>query len=169
MSYRIRYTVLDSNLIYNYAGPGYGKHSCSKEAREVAVKKHVDCRNNRDNFFNDLEKSVLRDGFRNPIIVQAGFMPPSVWKVLPDYLKVGGIEQFLICMDWGGSRLYVAQKYKLPVPCVILDFVNRFADEQLLSTVEQIRSVFVDKPTSIVLMKDRLDMKTDIHQWKNQK
>ena len=165
MSYVIRYATLDSHLIYNYAGPGYGRHYCSKEERKKFAQQHVDCRNQRDNFFNNLEQSILKNGFRNPVVVQAGYLPPTTWRNMPPYLTEKGLDNVLVCMDWGGSRLWVAQKHNLEVPCLILDFVGRFKNERWLKTMDDIRSVFTDKPDKIVLEKNRFNMKTDVNRW----
>ena len=165
MSYLIRYAILDSNDIYNFAGPGYGRHYCSRDERKVHAQTHVNERNKRDNLFNNLEASILKDGFRNPLVVQAGFIPPSTWRNMPPYLTKQGLENSIVCMDWGGSRLWVAQKHNLKVPCLILDFVGRFENERWLKTVNDIRLVFTDKPAKITMKANRLTMETDIHKW----
>lgn len=166
MSYKIKFVTLNSHDIYNYAGPGYGVHYCSKEERARQAQNHVNARNKRDKFFERLESSILKDGFRNPLIIQAGNMPPSVWRNMPPYLTNQGIENVLICMNWGGSRLWIAQKHNLKVPCVVLDFVDRFKDAIWLRTANEIKSVFTDKPTAIILKKDRLWLDMDIHIWR---
>lgn len=167
MSYKLRFTTINSNDIYNYAGPGYGVHYCSKEERARQAQKHVDARNKRDGFFDKLEESILKDGFRNPLIIHAGFVYPSVWKNMPPYLTNQGMENVLMCMNWGGSRLWVAQKHNLDVSCVVLDFVNRFKNEPWLKTANEIRSAFTDKPTKIIMKEDRIFLEMDIHKWQD--
>lgn len=109
MKYALRHGVLQANKIYNYCGPGYGRHYLSVKDRANIVEQHVCNRNKRDKFFEKLEASILREGIRNPITVNAGYIHPSCWRNLPPHITKCGLENFLVCVEWGGSRLYVAQ------------------------------------------------------------
>ena len=54
-----------------------------------------------------LEESVLREGFRNPIVVYA--LPSGLY------------------LSFGGSRLYTAQRLNLMIPCLVVDYTGEFS------------------------------------------
>ncbi|NJO64271.1 MAG: hypothetical protein HC836_40710 [Richelia sp. RM2_1_2] len=56
-----------------------------------------------------LEASILREGVRNPVVLSAH--KPEDGGITPRY---------------GGSRIYVAQKYGLRIPAIIADFDDIF-------------------------------------------
>lgn len=165
MKYSVRYAILPSRSIYNYCGPGYGKHYLSPKDREKEVEKHVVARNKRDGFFQKLEESILREGFRNPITVNSGYIHPTCWRNLPPHITRCGLENFLVCVEWGGSRLYVAQKHNMEVPCLIVDYSGKFADEQRLRTVAEISNVYRDKPKRIRLEAKGICLEMDVKSW----
>lgn len=165
MKYTIRHAILPSRDIYNFCGPGYGKHFLSPEERKAVQEKHVEQRNKRDGFFAKLEESVLREGFRNPVTVNCGYIHNTCWRNLPPHITDCGLENFLVCVEWGGSRLYIAQKHNLDVPCVIVDYSDKFTNERWLKTADDIRSVYVDKPSKIVLGANGICLAMDVRSW----
>ncbi len=166
MNYTVRYATLNSNRIYNWGGPGYGKHWVSPEERRHLQEWHVRNRNKRDGFYDRLEKSILKEGIRNPIVVNSGYIHPSKWRNLPPHITKCGLENFLACLDWGASRLYIAQKYNWAVPCVIVDYSGKFSTEQELKTEKDILAVYRDKPLEVKFGLDRLFLKMDTVSWK---
>ena len=82
----------------------------------------------RNGFYSKLEESILRDGFRNPVLVNAGFVPDVYHHLLPDEWRKDPAK-ILACVNLGGSRLWVAHQHKLTVPCIVSDFVGRFAGQ----------------------------------------
>ena len=123
MPYKIKYIPnMDPNIVNN--------------TLELTPSK-IESRNEENGFFLKLEKSILKDGFRNPIVVNA---------------KTEGIEPV-----HGGSRLWVAQKYNLVFPCVIADFDDIFPDAfEILGGPTEILKYYTDKPKSIRLKKHRI-------------
>ncbi len=145
MEFEIRYAMLDSNLIFNPNEP-------SNQTTE------------KEEFFTALEKSILREGIRNPILVRCGWTPPEStfsmasigWyrkskSILPSDMQEDS-KKILICYNSGGSRLWVAQKYKMKIPCIISDFIGRFSNELLVEKTEElILRLFKDKPVRILI------------------
>jgi len=60
-------------------------------------------------------------------------------------------SKILICFSSGGSRLWVAQKHNLDVPCIVADFVNRFPEGRILKTERDILDLHKDKPSKITI------------------
>lgn len=143
----IRYAVVDPHLIFNYIGPSAGFHR--KPNCKELTEKRISERNKRDNFYNKLEANILEHGIRNPIIVNGGWISGAVFKNMPDKEKEKGMENLLFCYQLGGSRLYIAQKNNLQVPCIIKDFVGRFEDALLLDSEEKVRQVYIDQPVKV--------------------
>ena len=77
-----------------------------------------------------LERSILREGFRNPVVLTS---------------KDDGITP-----RYGGSRILVAQKHNLTIPAIIADFNDTFPDSiEIGFDIKKIRSLFKDQPKSI--------------------
>lgn len=87
--------------------------------------------NEQNGFFIKLEKSILREGFRNPIVIAA---------------KKDSIK----CI-YGGSRLMLAQKHNLKIPCIISDYDNVFPNAKILRDVNEARTYFLDNPQKILM------------------
>ena len=143
--YTLRYGILKSKNIFNECGPhSGGKPGWDDEAiesRRVVAQRKIDGLNERTNFYNNLEKSILKEGFRNPIIVNAGWCPKIRDRGFNDRLPLDMQEdnsKILACNTNGGSRLWVAQRNDLDIPCIIVDYINRFEDFPILETRDDI-------------------------------
>ncbi len=88
--------------------------------------------NEENGYFIKLEESILREGFRNPI---------NVW------VKDNGD---LTSWYYGGSRLMIAKKHNLSIPCIVSDPINKFPDAKILNDAEEIRSMFKDRPITVI-------------------
>ncbi len=142
MDYDLRYVILDSNLIFNLIGIESNKE---------------------EDFFTKLEESILDEGFRNPILVRCGWHPVESFafglkgwcRQLESKLPLEMQEdskKILVSYNSGGSRLWVAQKHNLKIPCLIADFIGRFSDEQLVKKTEKdALRFFKDKPYRLTI------------------
>lgn len=143
-SYSVHLCLISSNLILNLCGP-------DREGIPERTNKIIAYRNNKDRFYSKLEQSILFEGIKNPIVVTSGHCPKGVIKFLPEeYKSEKDYSDLLICDRHGGSRLFVAQKYKIPVPCIVNDFNGRFSSLPELSTLKEIKSKFVHKPKKVL-------------------
>lgn len=139
INYKVRYAVLDPHLIFNYNAP-----------TERAIEKH----NARNGFYTQLEASILKDGIRNPIIVVSGFhQKGNNLEKFPEHMRGSNI---LYCRDCGCSRLWVAQKNNIKIPCLIADSNDRFSDQLLLNTKEEVLKYFTDEISYIKFAKNRI-------------
>jgi len=117
MLYTIKYIEkIDPHLIKN--------EICPSEDR-------IKLLNSENNFFIKLEKSILKEGIRNPIIIEA--------------------TKEKISSVYGGSRLMIAQKYNIPISCIVADFDNIFPNSLILKSIDDILKYFKDKPKKIFL------------------
>jgi len=156
MRYKIRYLTLDSNLIFNYCGPMSGLHMNTIERQLRGVKQKIEIRAAIDNFYERLEENILQNGFLDPIVVNAGFVKDPVWRRHPNDQRALPIKEILSCYKLGGSRLWIAHKHNLSVPCIVNDFVDRFSDAEELKTEEDIMAKFINKPDSMTFDPDGL-------------
>lgn len=152
MDYVIRYAILDSNLIFNQCGPmstgPVGRNKKAIQLREEAAKYFVDTMNKKQGFFTKLEKSILKEGFRNPIVLRSGYSLDRA-RILRHREYTGEDKELLICVG-GGSRLWIAEKHKMKIPCIISDFMGRFAEEiPIEKTKEAILEYYTDEPNQI--------------------
>lgn len=119
MDYKIRYTKVHSAVINNIIHPS---------DQELA---------DRHEWFARLELSILRTGFRNPVVLTAkdGVLTPR----------------------YGGSRIMIAQKYGLVVPAIVADFSNMFPDAPEISYWD-IWTYYKDPPKNIILKPHGINM-----------
>lgn len=78
-------------------------------------------------FYTRLEESVLKEGFRNPVMVYEKHDERT--------------------FPYGGSRVYIAHRLQIPVPAIISDWTGAFKEWELITTLDQALSKFKDKPT----------------------
>lgn len=135
-----------------------------------------DLKSHRQEFYDTLEASVLKEGFRNPIYVMAVKSYPTrklkrkldknsswrsyherhdffwtndednpIWlprrKIPRDKMSDGVL---LLCRMLGGSRLWVAQKHNIKIPCIISDFTDILGNLKELKSEEEILATFTD-------------------------
>jgi hypothetical protein len=96
-------------------------------ARENIMQEYEEGLNKICGHYSRLESSILREGFRNPLIVTCGRPVRRKGTCVPPEFRSLTTESPLFLEGvTGGSRLWVAQKYNIPVPCLINDFVGRY-------------------------------------------
>lgn len=94
-----------------------------------------------------LEQDILAHGFANPLVVTCG--PPSIRKLnhIPPYIQqLPKTEWLLLEGTSGGSRLWVAQKHNLSVPCIVNDKMGRFQECEQIKTLEDAQRFFSTPP-----------------------
>lgn len=164
MSCIIKYSILDAHQIINLCGPEHDPVGWTPELIQTRKQKTNERLNRAGvkKFFQNLEQSILQEGFRNPIIVTAGLFSREYMKVdrhlnyihyvtrIPPE-QIHNIKRLITCERLGGSRLYIAQKYNMKIPCIINDFIGLVSDGQVLSNQQEILDCFIDKPSNILL------------------
>lgn len=101
-------------------------------------------------FYNKLEASILEEGIKNPILVNAGFCPSISQRYLPDNMKQNS-QDILVCCKWGGSRLYFAHKYDLEIAVLVSDFIGKYSAYEECFTLEDVQRFIVLPIREIVL------------------
>jgi len=134
--YITRYVVIPSNLIFNECKP------------EIRAQEYIDTLNKNNGFYDKLEASILKEGIRNPILVRSGWYLSSKITKLPFEMQENSTK-ILVCYDSGGSRLSIAQKHNMDIPCIVADFVDRFSEEKILKTEQEIFDCYKDCPDTI--------------------
>ena len=105
--------------------------------------------------YSRLEQSVLAEGFRNPIIITCGLPRKRRMENLPPEMRSLPPSELLLCeMTMGGSRLHVAQKHDISIPCIVNDWTGRFQGSPEILSVEDAYQLYKDPPKSIVLSQD---------------
>jgi hypothetical protein len=100
--------------------------------------------------YSKLEKSILSEGIRDPIIVTCGLPKKrSIEHLPPEMLSQPVSSLLLLEGTTGGSRLYIAQKHNLNIRCIVNDWTGRFKDYPRLQSPDQVKALFKDPPASI--------------------
>lgn len=151
--YNLRYGLLPARKIYNLASPElvispseYKGNMNKKWVASVYINRF----NEEIGFYEKLEKSIMKEGIRNPIIVTSGV---PRWRDIEDvdleYLKTVHPSEWLFCEFLGGSRLYIAQKNNWLVPVIISDWTGKYSYFKQIHTREELATCFMDPPNYI--------------------
>lgn len=154
INFKIKYLTLDSNKIFNMCGPeSIGPHGWDEgtmKKRKERAQKYIESLNRKNGFYDNLEKSILEKGIRNPILVSAGWCAHRLHRRMPIYMQ-NDVNSVLVCDRHGGSRLYIAQKYDMDIPCIVSDHVNMFSDIPTIETVEELYELYENRPSNILI------------------
>jgi hypothetical protein len=155
--YNIRYTVVPARQIYNLASPelvkkaAYWDESVDKKA---IAQRYIERFDQEVGFYSKLEKSIVEEGIRNPILVTTGFPRwRQIDEISPEYRQSLPQKQWVLCEFLGGSRLYIAQKNNWLVPVIVSDWTNQFTHAQQIFTVDELKDCFVDPPEWVYFTK----------------
>lgn len=154
-NFHVLFGLINPNNIFNLCGPDmfgpYGDKEYEINERNKKANVIISKRNNRDQFYSKLEKNILKEGFKNPIIIYNSLKLLKNPK-LPNNLKKSFFKNKLVCFNHGGSRLYIAQKYNIPIPCIIIDHENKLKNIFTeLNSIEEIYYQYIDKPEKIMV------------------
>lgn len=105
--------------------------------------------------YQRLERSILDEGMRNPVIITCGYPKKRTMENLPPEMRTLPPEQLLLLeTTMGGSRLHVAQKHDMDIACFVNDWHSRFQDHPEITTEAQARSYYRDQPKTIMFHSD---------------
>ena len=134
-SYRIFYGILEYCDIEDVAlvdnkdyGTRVGKYGSRPVGPDITSRQKLE---QKYGFYSKLEASIDEEGIRNPIFCQS--------------IEEGTFGKY------GLSRLWLAKRKRIPIPCIIADYVDRWTQLEELFTKDDIRSKYIDQPTIIAL------------------
>ncbi len=161
--YRVHYVFLPANDIFGMVGRcGGGYNSVwadwsetGRSKREIIMREYEQGLDAICGHYKKLEDSILKDGFRNPIIITCGRPKKRVMENLPPEMRdLPPRDLLLLETTMGGSRLHVAQKHNLKIPCIVNDWCGRFLREPEIMRAEDARQLYKDPPQGLVMNPD---------------
>lgn len=149
---KVKYKIIEASEIINLTDPWYlpeiyayihPKFWFTEEVnniRDHVRDMYINGMNKAVGHYSKLEKSIKKEGFKNPVLLTGG--PPV--RLDPDTIPpdLRDNKPMLVSEHLGGSRIIVAQKLGLSIPCIVSDFVNTLSNAEILSSAEAIRSKF---------------------------
>lgn len=160
MKINVFYTVLSAKQIFGMVGRCGGGYNTVWEdwstagrlARDKITQEYEEGLNAICGHYARLEASILSEGFRNPMIITCGNPIRRELKHLPPEIKQKPITEWLLLEGvTGGSRLWVAQKHNLQVPCIVNDTTGQFNQGISLVSADQAAKMFKDPPAKYSL------------------
>jgi hypothetical protein len=134
-SYRIFYGVLTHRDIESIAlvdNPAYGraigKYGSRPIEPDITSRQKLE---QKYGFYSKLGTSIDEEGIRNPIFCQS--------------IEEGTFGKY------GLSRLWIAKRKRIDIPCIVADYVDRWSHLEELFTADDIRGKYIDQPTIIDL------------------
>jgi len=161
--YRVHAVKLPARSIFGMVGRCGGGYNTlwedwspeGRAKRELIMAEYEQEMNALCGHYSRLEHSVLAEGFRNPIIITCGLPRKRRMENLPPEMRTLPPQELLLCeMTMGGSRLHVAQKHDMSIPCIVNDWTGRFADSPEIREPQEAYQLYQDPPRSIVMSLD---------------
>ena len=163
LGYRVRYVILPARDIFGMVGRCGGGYNTiwtdwtpeGRQKRELIMREYEEGLDAICGHYQKLEKSILEEGVRNPVIITCGYprkrrienLPPEMHTLPPSQL-------LLLETTMGGSRLHVCQKYNMQIACIVNDWTGRFDHEPEITNEAEARMCYLDQPRSIMFNKD---------------
>lgn len=157
-SYKVRFVTIPARHIFGSVGRSGGGYNSvwsdwsdqGRARRDVIMQEYEQALDDLCGHYRQLEDSILREGFRNPITVTCGPPRKRSWEQLPPEMRELPPEQLLILeTTTGGSRLHVAQKHDMEIPCIVSDWCGRFDNEPEIRDEAEARMCYLDQPRTI--------------------
>lgn len=163
---KIRYAVIeDPNTIFGSVGRCGGGYctvwedwsDLGRASRENIMREFEKGMNKICGHYDNLEKSILEKGMLNPMIITCGTPLVRRRSHLPPEMRELPAEELLIAEGiTGGSRLWLAQKHNIPMPCIINDTTNRFDDSPLITSIQDATKYFSSPPMDLKISSGRI-------------
>lgn len=160
LAYRVHFVHLPARDIFGMVGRCGGGYNTvwedwsdeGRAKRESIMLEYETAMNQLCGHYQKLEASVLKEGFRNPIIITCGLPKKRRIENLPPEMRSLPPRDLLLCeMTMGGSRLHVAQKHNMKIPCIINDWTGRFSKSPEIFKPVEAYQFYRDPPQSITM------------------
>lgn len=149
----VYFEMLDPKTIFGSVGRCGGGYNTvwadwsdeGRKAREDIMREYEEGLDQICGHYKKLESSILAEGFRSPLIISCGHLRYRQPVHLPPEIRSLDQELRLVLEGvTGGSRLWVAQKHNIPVPCLINDSTRRFNSSKKISSVNEALEYYKD-------------------------
>ncbi len=157
---QVRYVELPAREIFGMVGRcGGGYNSLwedwtpeGRQKRELIMQEYEEELNKICGHYSKLEASILAEGIRNPVVITCGYPKKRLTKHIPPEM-LAGLDSNLLLLEGttGGSRLHIAQKHDMTIPCFINDWTGRFSQQLEIKTEAQARAYYKDQPELVVV------------------
>jgi hypothetical protein len=157
---RIRYALIPARDIFGMVGRcGGGYNSLwadwsdeGRAKRELIMQEYEQELNKICGHYSKLEDSIFSEGIRNPVVITCGLPKYRTLDHLPpEMLDMPEENLLLLEGSTGGSRLHIAQKYDIEIPCIINDWTGRFDEHPAITTEEEARMCYLDQPETAIV------------------
>jgi len=159
-TWTLRYAVVKPDRIFNWLGmmnvtswvffPELRKTWWSEDTvatRQRIQQLYIKYFDEVTGHFTALENSLRTEGFHAPVNTCTG-LPRDMWlknvfppKSVPPENQSDS-DNVLFTHTFGGSRVIIAQKLGIDIPCIIYDFTGAFSDAEKITTPAQLKAKF---------------------------
>jgi hypothetical protein len=156
--FSVRYVQLPARDIFGMVGRSGGGYNTiwsdwsdqGRAARDAITREYEQELDALCGHYTNLEKSILAEGVRNPVIVTCGTPKKRSMDLLPPELRSRSPNRLLLLeTSTGGSRLHVCQKHNMTIPCLVNDWHGRFSDQPLVPTDRDALQYYQDPPQKL--------------------
>lgn len=99
-----------------------------------------------------LEENILKNGFIEPLIITYGTPLYRGTHHVPNEFRGNKFKRMLMLESLtGGSRLWVAQKHNMPIPCIINDYVGNYEGDMIIKDLKMAKNIFNDHTIRLMM------------------
>jgi hypothetical protein len=120
--------------------------------RELIMQEYEQELNKICGHYERLETSIMAEGIRNPVVVTCGLPKKRTIQHVPPEMLAGPESNLLLLEGTtGGSRLHIAQKHNMTIPCIVNDWTGRFDNAVEITSEVRARAYYKDQPETVVV------------------
>tara|TARA_A100001015_G_scaffold194139_1_gene216413 strand:+ start:607 stop:1203 length:597 start_codon:yes stop_codon:yes gene_type:complete len=141
--YKLYAMDLHPTLIFNLDAPDcqpeFFEHKGyvdNEDLRTVCGQQYIEKMDNAIGHFKMLEESLQKNGWENPVVITTGVPKIRNLNIIPKKRWTEDTKSWLLCEHFGGSRITIAAKLGIPVPCIVGDFTNTIQNQETLKPTE---------------------------------
>ena len=141
--YKLYAMDLHPTLIFNLDAPDsqpeffeYKGYVDNEDLRTVCGQQYIEKMDNAIGHFKMLEDSLQKNGWENPVVITTGVPKIRNLNIIPKKRWTEDTKSWLLCEHFGGSRITIAAKLGIPVPCIISDFTDTIQNKETLKPTE---------------------------------
>ena len=113
--------------------------------------KYIEKEEKKWKLYTNLEKSMYSEGCKNPVFVRWGDCPSDWFNFMHQMVQSGDLWEFpkeksecISGISTGTARILVARRHDWWLPCIVMDYLDKFPSLPEIETYDELKQYFGD-------------------------